>query len=473
MQSLRTCSDDEDFIAVGGCSESSADTDDLIGNVDWAMNDGSDEEMERYGCARLLVGEGERVGVGGTLNSGEQKALWHVLEASWRSRYYMPCHLDYVTTLHTPRNQRHHNRTIVRHSHPAAAPAAAAGPAQPPAPSQLDHQDWMFDIRVGTAGRAVAGGAGGGGASGSAAVTSTTTAAPAAVNPAAMAVGWATVNQQQSPQPQAPRQQHPAAAPAAIVAVAAVRPAAAVAAVAAVRPAAAVAAVAAAQPPQGLPGDLDSRLDRLLLDFTTGGGTSAGSAAAMQRQRRGSDDGIVVGVERISLAAGAGSGVRFANSLPPPQDNFTLEYSDFRAAAWLRGDGSAAAAAAAPPLVAAAAGGTSARGAAASSGAPAAPAARSGNGVPAAAAAAAPSPPPRSPNPRQVRFQEPPASPPRATTTQVGGWRIHSGPVARGPGGGSVAADPGDMFSFRRRPAGPPGQQQQPTAMRARHPAMG
>jgi hypothetical protein len=49
MQGLRTCSDDDEFAVVGGVSESSVDTDELIGNVDWAMGEGSDDEMERYG----------------------------------------------------------------------------------------------------------------------------------------------------------------------------------------------------------------------------------------------------------------------------------------------------------------------------------------------------------------------------------------------------------------------------------------
>jgi hypothetical protein len=46
---LRTCSDDEDFAVMGGITESSADTDDIIGNVDWALAAGSDDEMERFG----------------------------------------------------------------------------------------------------------------------------------------------------------------------------------------------------------------------------------------------------------------------------------------------------------------------------------------------------------------------------------------------------------------------------------------
>lgn len=48
MQHLRTCSDDEDFAVVGGCSDSSADTDELLGNVDWALAQGSDD-YEQFG----------------------------------------------------------------------------------------------------------------------------------------------------------------------------------------------------------------------------------------------------------------------------------------------------------------------------------------------------------------------------------------------------------------------------------------
>lgn len=51
MQRLTTCSDDEEFAVLGGASESSANTDDLIGNVDWGAGGGSDEELERSGCA--------------------------------------------------------------------------------------------------------------------------------------------------------------------------------------------------------------------------------------------------------------------------------------------------------------------------------------------------------------------------------------------------------------------------------------
>lgn len=56
MQHLRTCSDDEDFAVVGGASESSADTDELIGgHVDWTMAADSDDEMERYGWASCII----------------------------------------------------------------------------------------------------------------------------------------------------------------------------------------------------------------------------------------------------------------------------------------------------------------------------------------------------------------------------------------------------------------------------------
>ena len=61
MQHLRTCSDDEDFAVVGGYSESSADTDELLGNVDWSLQAGSDD-YDAPGCAGQ--------GAGGSRNAG-------------------------------------------------------------------------------------------------------------------------------------------------------------------------------------------------------------------------------------------------------------------------------------------------------------------------------------------------------------------------------------------------------------------
>ena len=323
MQHLRTCSDDDDYAVVGGYTESSADTDELIsGRVDWGLAAGSDDEMERYG-------------------------------------------------------------TVVRRAPPppgsAAAEAAARADAQRRAPlgervTSFDPQDWMFDMT-----RRGAEGDGAGGASGS--------GAPhvGAVNPAAAAVGWATQ--------QAAAQGQTAAAPQ--------------------RPPPAQQQRPQQPQAQALPGDLDARLDAMFADF-----------AAQQRGRRASSDGgaEVAGVERVALPAraeGAAPAVRFANSLPPPQEDFRLEYSD-APRTWLRQE---------------------AGGGFGSIIHTAAPAAAEAATAPAAVQA----PPPQQQQPQQQRRPAP--------------------------------ADPGDMFSIARRPpgGGARGNEQTspPAAIRARHPAMG
>lgn len=45
LRQFQTCSDDEDYAVLGGASASEADTDELMmGNVDWTLDAGSDDE---------------------------------------------------------------------------------------------------------------------------------------------------------------------------------------------------------------------------------------------------------------------------------------------------------------------------------------------------------------------------------------------------------------------------------------------
>ncbi|KAI8463814.1 MAG: hypothetical protein J3K34DRAFT_442602 [Monoraphidium minutum] len=292
MSHLRTCSEDEDFAVVGAYSESSVDTDELLGNVDWSLAQGSDD----------------------------YDAHWpHVLHAA-----------------------------------PEQSPAAPPGP---PRPSALDPHDWMFDIsRRGAPGAA--------GASGAArrAVT--------LINPAAVAAGSAAPRpppQAGGGQGRAPERAAAAGGPS-TSASSAVAAAGGACASAQPQPSprprpppeqqgrAAGAGAGAAGVVCPLPGGLDARLDRLLSDFAGGGASGGGGPSARRVQRRplgsdsgsgsGSEDGGALGgggiaVERVALDPGAGTGARvvFANSLPPRQANFRLEYSDAPAAAWLRAGG--------------------------------------------------------------------------------------------------------------------------------------
>ena len=50
LNALRTCSEDGgDLPVIGGTCESSVGTDDIIGNVDWALGDASEDDMAIYG----------------------------------------------------------------------------------------------------------------------------------------------------------------------------------------------------------------------------------------------------------------------------------------------------------------------------------------------------------------------------------------------------------------------------------------
>ena len=46
LQHLQTCSDDEEYHVFGGATESEPGTDELMGQVDWSLPCGSDDEVE-------------------------------------------------------------------------------------------------------------------------------------------------------------------------------------------------------------------------------------------------------------------------------------------------------------------------------------------------------------------------------------------------------------------------------------------